>query len=157
MDPKLYPKIDLHCPFKARFAEAMEGDVCRICDHVVHDLDAMAPDLRREFLGSTGKVCVRYRMPVALMAGALAALPVAAQEAPASDPQAAAPAEEWESAEIVGVMVRFNPCDRMETVGALRPRRDDDACYEKRHQKWEARREARRERVEARRAQDKRD
>jgi hypothetical protein len=132
----MYPKLDKHCPFKARLAEAMDGDLCTICNHQVHDLDAMAPEARRDFLNGTGTVCVRYRMPAALAAAALAAsvaaLPAAAQEAPAQPQevedagemvgtasragQPPAAQDAYDGGEIVGSFARIDPCEIVETV-----------------------------------------
>ncbi|MEZ0242452.1 MAG: hypothetical protein ACAH11_03700 [Sphingomonas sp.] len=113
----MFPKLDKHCPFKAQLAEAMQGDLCTICSHTVHDLDAMTPEARRDFLNGSGTVCVRYRMPAALAAAALAAsitaLPVAAQDAsppPAQD-------QETDGTEIVGVFsLPPHPCTIVQTV-----------------------------------------
>lgn len=128
---RMYPKLDRHCPFKARLAEAMDGDLCRICNHIVHDLDAMAPEARRELLSGSGTVCVRYRMPAALMAAALAAsvtaLPAAAQDAPPPPPQEPYMGE----GEIVGVFSRADPCRIVETVRG-RQLADNKRCREDR-------------------------
>jgi hypothetical protein len=110
----MFPKIELQCPFKERLAEAMDGDLCRICSHKVHDLDAMERSKRRAFLNAPGdgQVCVRYRLPAALAAAALAAglvaSPAAAQESGTTRQTAPAPAQEAEedAGEIVGVFSR---------------------------------------------------
>lgn len=126
----MYPKLDQHCPFKAQLAEAMDGDLCRICSHQVHDLDAMTPEARRTFLSvGSGTACVRYRMPAGLAAAALAAsvtaLPAAAQEAPAQP----APVEEnyEDIVGVVGFPVRLDPCRIVETVRG-RQTADEKAC-----------------------------
>ena len=142
----MYPKLEKHCPFKAQLAEAMEGDLCRICNHIVYDLDAMEPDTRRTFLHGSGKVCVRYRMPAPLMAAALAAsaaaLPAMAQQSGSSPPPARTEETE-DSGDIVGVMVRIDPCRRIETEDGLRTRLDDEACRKQRAAKRAAKRERR--------------
>lgn len=138
----MFPKLDKHCPFKARLAEAMEGDLCTICSHTVHDLDAMAPEARRDFLNGSGTVCVRYRMPAALAAAALAAsvsaLPAAAQEAPPP-----AQEEPYDEGEVVGVMVRLDPCRTVETFRG--PQLEDPrACRMERAEKKRRRSRGRR-------------
>jgi hypothetical protein len=141
----MFPKLDKHCPFKAQLAEAMDGDLCRICNHIVHDLDAMAPAARRELLNGSGTVCVRYRMPAALAAAALAAsvtaLPAAAQDAP--PPPAQEQDQEQEAVEIVGVFSRADPCRIVETVRG-RATADDKACRQERFADKAARRASRR-------------
>ena len=110
----MFPKIELHCPYKERLAEAMDGDHCRICSHTVHDLDALDPRARREFLNAPvgGTACVRYRLPAAMAAAALAAglvaSPAAAQQAGGNE-QAAVPAAQDDEAEqvIVGSFSRI--------------------------------------------------
>ena len=131
----MFPKLDKHCPFKAQLAEAMDGDLCTICSHQVHDLDAMTPEARRAFLKGGSEpdtVCVRYRMPAALAAAALAAsvtaLPALAQDAPSQEQ------ESQESVEIVGSFVRLDPCRIVQTVRG-RQIADVQRCADDRY--WE--------------------
>jgi hypothetical protein len=104
----VFPRIQRSCPYKDRLAAAMDGDICRICDHQVIDLTAWSDEERIAFAaGQKEAVCISYRVPLrpALAAAALAAaaLPnmAAAQDA-AAPTTAEAPADEPEPQYIVG-------------------------------------------------------
>jgi hypothetical protein len=105
----VFPKVERQCPYKDRRAAAMDGDICRICDHQVIDLTGWSDEERIAFAaGQKEAVCISYRVPLrpALAAAALAAaaLPnMAAAQDPAAPPAAQAPADEPESNEIVGI------------------------------------------------------
>ena len=89
----LRPRIVRPCPALADLDAAMDGSFCRLCKKTVHDLDAMSAAERCGLLLATRReVCVRYRLPAALAATAMAvaALPVAAQtQTPPAAPVAA--------------------------------------------------------------------
>jgi hypothetical protein len=105
----VFPKVQRQCPYKDRRAAAMDGDICRICDHRVIDLTAWSDDERLAFAaGQKEEVCISYRLPLrpALAAAALAAaaLPnMAAAQDTAAPPAAEAPANDADSHEIVGI------------------------------------------------------
>lgn len=97
-----FPVITGPCPYKSRLAELMDGSMCRMCQREVHDLTAMNEPDRRAFLAACEEsVCVSYKVParaaiaaLAMGAASLAALPAAAQDAPAAEQ--AVPEEEYE-------------------------------------------------------------
>ena len=83
-----FPKVERPCPAKDKLAEYMDGDVCRLCDRQVFDLNSMTDDERTAFMAScTGEVCVSYTLPLRKLAAAAAlsaaavSMPAAAQEA----------------------------------------------------------------------------
>ena len=79
-----FPKIQRPCPAKDKLAEYMDGDVCRLCERQVFDLNSMTDDERMAFMAScTGEVCVSYSLPLRKLAAA-AALPAAAVSMPAA-------------------------------------------------------------------------
>ena len=87
----VFPKVQRQCPYKSQLAAAMDGDICRICNHQVIDLTAWSDEERIAFAaGQKEEVCISYRVPLrpALAAAALAAaaLPTmaAAQDAAAA-------------------------------------------------------------------------
>jgi hypothetical protein len=98
-----FPVITGSCPYKSQLSELMDGSLCRMCSREVHDLTAMNEPDRRTFLAACeGSVCVSYKVParaalaaLAMGAATLAALPAAAQEAPAAAEQAV-PEEDYE-------------------------------------------------------------
>lgn len=105
----VFPKVQRQCPYKSERAAAMDGDICRICDHQVIDLTDWSDEERIAFAaGRTESVCISYRVPLrpALAAAALAAaaLPAmaAAQDA-AAPPAAQAPEEDPHYSDIVGI------------------------------------------------------
>jgi hypothetical protein len=108
-----YPRIQMQCPYKSNLASMMEGDMCGICKTQVVDMSAWSDDEGRAFVANRKEAtCITYRMPLrpALAAAALAvaALPTMAAAQQASPPppaEAQAPADDPESAEIVGVMI----------------------------------------------------
>lgn len=128
----LRPRIDRPCPALANLNAAMDGSFCRLCSKTVHDLDAMTATQRCGLLGEArDEVCVRYRLPAALAAVALAtaALPAAAQTGLAPPtPTQAAPADNQSGMEII--------------VGGIGP----PTAAEQRQLRLEAREEQRRER-----------
>lgn len=99
----MFPVITGPCPYKSRLAELMEGSTCRMCQREVHDLTALNEPERRAFLASCEEsVCVSYKVParaaitaLAMGAANIAALPAAAQDAPAAAEQAV-PEEDYE-------------------------------------------------------------
>lgn len=105
----VFPRIQRSCPYKSQLAAAMDGDICRICDHQVVDLTDWSDDERIAFVASRKEdVCISYRLPLrpALAAAALAAaaLPtMAAAQDSAAPPATQAPADDMETNDIVGV------------------------------------------------------
>ena len=86
----MFPKIQSPCPYKSDLSAVMDGDFCRMCKRNVVDLTAWSDQERVAFLSSCEtEVCVSYRLPLrpalvaAAMAAGVAALPAAAQDAPA--------------------------------------------------------------------------
>ena len=82
-----FPKIQRMCPVRDSLAEYMDGDVCRMCDRQVFNLDGMTDAERMRFMQSCkGEVCVSYSLPLRSMAAAVAlsastvAMPAAAQD-----------------------------------------------------------------------------
>jgi len=79
-----FPKIQRSCPVKNSLAEYMDGDVCRLCERQVFDLNGMTDDERQAFIAScTDEVCVSYKIPLRGLAAA-AALGAAAVSMPAA-------------------------------------------------------------------------
>ena len=85
-----FPRIDSPCPYKSDRGAIFDGDFCRMCKRNVIDLTAWSDDERVAFLaGCETEVCVSYRLPMrpalvaAALAASVAALPAAAQDAPA--------------------------------------------------------------------------
>lgn len=78
----MFPKIQRPCPYKNDLASIMDGDMCRVCERQVHDLNAMSTTDRTAFLSScSGEICVSYTLRPAIIAAAMAiALPAAAQD-----------------------------------------------------------------------------
>ena len=88
------PVVESPCPIAGKQLPKGATEHCTLCDRSVHNLDLMNQRERVEFMRScTGKVCVAYtvRVPVsslrkrglrvvALAAGALVSLPLAAAE-----------------------------------------------------------------------------
>ncbi|MFS2108348.1 hypothetical protein ACCC88_01565 [Sphingomonas sp. Sphisp140] len=87
-----FPKIARPCPVADRLDTVMDGDFCRECSKRVTDLDPLGDAQRLRTLATAqGELCVSYRRPagkaviaVAALAASIAALPAAAQEAPAA-------------------------------------------------------------------------
>lgn len=82
-----FPKIQGTCPYQDSISEFMDGEICKLCDRKVHNLDAMDESQRLRFLKSSkNEICVSYSLPskkalaVAAIAASLSALPVAAQD-----------------------------------------------------------------------------
>jgi hypothetical protein len=108
----MFPRVQSPCPYKDRLASVMDGEHCRICKRDVIDLTHMTDGGRREFISACeGEVCVIYKLPLrpalvaAAMAASVAALPAAAQDAPAAVTlygDVAVPAEEDYEEIIVG-------------------------------------------------------
>ena len=106
----VFPKVQRQCPYKDRRAAAMDGDICRICDHQVIDLTAWSDEERIAFAaGQKEAVCISYRVPLrpALAAAALAAaaLPNMAAAQDAVVPPVEVPAEDPGFSDIVGIFV----------------------------------------------------
>jgi hypothetical protein len=109
----VYPKVRRQCPYKSALAGAMDGDICRICDHRVIDLTDWTDGERVAFAANQKEdVCISYRVPLrpalaaaALAAAALPAMAAAQEAAPPSAAEAPAQAPEPESNEIVGIFV----------------------------------------------------
>ncbi|MEQ1491837.1 MAG: hypothetical protein ABL932_14940 [Terricaulis sp.] len=82
----IFPKIQGPCPYKSELSKYMEGDLCRMCDRRVVDLNPLSDTERVELIsGCKDKVCVSYTIrPSAAVALAAAAvlipLSVAAQD-----------------------------------------------------------------------------
>lgn len=91
----MFPKIQSPCPYKSQLAAIMDGDTCRMCKRVVHDLNGMDDGERVAFLSSCAEeVCVSYSFPMkpaiaaaALAFAALSPMAAAAQDAPATAPE----------------------------------------------------------------------
>lgn len=89
----MFPKIQSPCPYKSQLAAIMDGDTCRMCKRVVHDLNGMDDGERVAFLSNCSEeVCVSYSFPMkpaiaaaALALAALSPMAAAAQDAPAAD------------------------------------------------------------------------
>lgn len=78
-----YPKIDSPCPYKNDLSAIMAGDMCRMCNRRVIDLNPLSDQERVAFLGNCKEeVCVSYRIPIRAAAAAL--LAAAAVAAPMS-------------------------------------------------------------------------
>ena len=82
-----FPKVQRNCPVKNSLAQYMDGDVCRLCERQVFDLNGMTDDERQAFMAScTDEVCVSYKIPLRGLAAAAAlgaaavSMPAAAQE-----------------------------------------------------------------------------
>ncbi len=79
-----FPKVQRPCPVKNALSEYMDGDVCRLCERQVFDLNAMSDAERQAFIAScTDEVCVSYKIPLRGLAAA-AALSAAAVSMPAA-------------------------------------------------------------------------
>lgn len=78
-----YPKIDKPCPYRSGLSAVMEGDMCRMCNRQVIDLNPLSDQERVAFLNDCKEeVCVSYRFPIRATAAALIA--AAAVAAPMS-------------------------------------------------------------------------
>ena len=80
----IFPKVERHCPVKSSLSEYMDGDMCRLCERQVFDLNGMSDAGRQAFMAScTDEVCVSYKIPLRGLAAA-AALGAAAVSIPAA-------------------------------------------------------------------------
>lgn len=83
----VFPKIQSPCPYKGDLADIVEGDVCKLCQHKVHDITDMS-DAERIDLVSNAKteLCVSYKVGARSVLAAMAAgaavtsMPLAAQD-----------------------------------------------------------------------------
>ena len=74
----IFPKVERQCPVKDTFSNYMEGDVCRLCERQVFDLNTMSDPERKAFMAScSDEICVSYKIPLRGLA-AVAALGAAA-------------------------------------------------------------------------------
>ncbi len=124
-----FPKIQSRCPFEKSLAEVMDGDVCRMCNREVVDLDPMTSQERVAFIASRkGEVCVSYHLPLrpaiaAVLAAAALGTPMIA---------AAQDAEIEEQIIIVGAILDPNAVEYVtdpgdESVGEIAVVYEDDA------------------------------
>lgn len=77
----IFPQIQSHCPYKSELSKYLEGDLCRMCDRRVVNLNPLS-DAERVSLISACKdqICVSYNLRPAIAA----ALTIAAIGAPMS-------------------------------------------------------------------------
>jgi L-alanine-DL-glutamate epimerase-like enolase superfamily enzyme len=83
----LFPKIQSPCPYKNDLAALMDGDMCRMCNRQVVDLNGMSDGERVALMaGCSGDICVTYKLSVrpVLAAAALAAMSIAVPTAAAA-------------------------------------------------------------------------
>lgn len=84
----VFPKIQRKCPVASTLSEHMDGDVCRLCERQVIDLNGMTDSERKTFVASCkDEICVSYRIPLrnvaaaAALSAAAVSMPAAAQDA----------------------------------------------------------------------------
>ncbi|MCA8886457.1 MAG: hypothetical protein KDA35_07520, partial [Hyphomonadaceae bacterium] len=77
----IFPKIQGPCPYKSELSKYMDGDLCRLCDRRVVDLNPLSSAERVALIsGCKEKICVSYNLRPAVAA----ALTVAAIGTPLS-------------------------------------------------------------------------
>ena len=87
----IFPKIQGPCPYKSELSKYMEGNLCRMCDRRVVDLNPLSDTERVALIaGCKDKICVSYTLrpsaAVALAAATvLVPLSVAAQDMAVED------------------------------------------------------------------------
>jgi hypothetical protein len=95
----IFPKIQSSCPYKGPLADILEGDMCRLCQRRVVDLDPLTDAERVAFLAACEtQVCVTYKLRPVIAA----AMTAAALGAPFS---AAAQDTDVEAILVVGGMI----------------------------------------------------
>lgn len=74
----IFPKIQGPCPYKSELSKYMEGDLCRMCDRRVVDLNPLSDAERMALVtGCKDKICVSYTLrPAAVAVLAVAAIGV---------------------------------------------------------------------------------
>ena len=107
---RFFPKVTSPCPYKGPLSDIMDGDICRLCKHEVHDLTGMAEEAKRALLeGCSDEVCVTYRIDIrpalaamAVGAGVMAPTALAAQDAETGAQFAENyAAEEWGDGQVI--------------------------------------------------------
>ncbi len=127
-----YPKIQSRCPLEKSISDVMDGDICRVCERQVVDMNEMSGQERASFLASQkSEVCVSYRFP--LRPAIAAALTIAALGAPMV--AAAQDADIEEEVIIVGAIldpsnVEFVADPRAESVPEIAVVYEDEADTE---------------------------
>ena len=59
----IFPKIQGACPYKSELSKYMEGDLCRMCDRRVVDLNPLSNSERVDLIsGCKDKICVSYTL-----------------------------------------------------------------------------------------------
>lgn len=97
----IFPKVQGPCPYKSDLSKYMEGDLCRMCDRRVVNLNPLSDTERVALIsGCKERICVSYSLRPAVAA----ALTIAAIGAPMS----AAAQEAFVEAEIVGAILDPN-------------------------------------------------
>lgn len=78
----IFPKIQGPCPYKNELSKYMEGDLCRMCDRRVVDLNPLSDTERVALIsGCKDKICVSYNLRPAVAAAltvAVIGVPMAA-------------------------------------------------------------------------------
>lgn len=74
----IFPRIQGPCPYKSELPKYMEGDLCRMCDRRVVDLNPLSDGERVALVsGCKDKICVSYTLrPAAAAVLAVAAIAV---------------------------------------------------------------------------------
>lgn len=74
----IFPKIQSPCPYKSELSKYMEGDLCRMCDRRVVDLNPLSDTERVALVsGCKDQICVSYNLrPAVAAALTLAAIGV---------------------------------------------------------------------------------
>jgi hypothetical protein len=87
----VFPKIQSPCPYKGDLADIVEGDVCKLCQHKVHDITDMSDAERFDLVNNAKtELCVSYKVGARSVLAAMAAgaaitsMPLAAQDEGAS-------------------------------------------------------------------------
>lgn len=65
----IFPQIQSHCPYKSELSKYLEGDLCRMCDRRVVDLNAFTDAERIALMsGCKEHICVSYNLRPAIAA-----------------------------------------------------------------------------------------
>ncbi|MEZ5970921.1 MAG: hypothetical protein R3C31_03855 [Hyphomonadaceae bacterium] len=110
----IFPKIQGPCPYKSELSKYMDGDLCRLCDRRVVDLNPLSSAERVALIsGCKEKICVSYNLRPAVAA----ALTVAAIGTPLSAAAQDASMDEVEI--IVGTIIEPNTVEYVSEPVAL--------------------------------------
>lgn len=92
----LFPLVQSPCPYKGPLSDILEGDVCRLCQREVHDLNLLDEAARVALVaGCRDEICVRFSVPRgSALAVAMGAMAVAGPALAQDSATPAAPAAE---------------------------------------------------------------